>query len=88
MAQDKTKKPCLLQLISRSTIHMIIICMVHLCKMMMSLGFFKYFRILILRVVKGRGVKGQKMVQSEKKFCRTLHISGIIHMIFIYGTHV
>ena len=73
-------------------------CMVHLCKMMISLGFFyicfsKFWFFGLLRG-KGGGVKGQKMVQNEKKFClsRSMYISGIIHyMILIYvayGTHV
>ena len=50
--------------------------------------FFHFFKILIFRVVKG--VKGQKMVQNNKKLCPvTLHISETIHhMIVIYVTHV
>ena len=48
---------------------------------------FHFFKILIFQVF--RGVKGQKMVQNDKKFCLSLHISGTIyHMIVIYGTHV
>ena len=54
---------------------------------MISPGFFSFFVILIFWVVKG--VKGQKMVQNDKKILSVvLHISGTIHhMIFIYGTH-
>ena len=54
---------------------------------MQSPGFFSFFVILIFWVVKG--VKGQKMVQNDKKILSVvLHISGTIHhMIFIYGTH-
>ena len=45
--------------------------------------FFHFFKILIFRVV--RRVKGQKMVQNDKKFSFTFHISGTIHhMIVIY----
>ena len=48
---------------------------------------FHFFKILIFRVV--RRVKGQKVVQNDKKFCLLHSISGTIHhMIFIYGTHV
>ena len=40
--------------------------MVHICKMVISPGaFFIFFKILIFHVV--RGVKGQKMVQNDKK---------------------
>ena len=48
--------------------------MVHWCKMIISLGvFFQFFKILIFQVV--RGVKGQKMVQNDKKFCLSRFIS-------------
>ena len=45
-------------------------------------------QIFIFQVVSG--VKGQKMVQNDKKIMSVvLHISGTIHhMIVIYGTHV
>ena len=44
--------------------------------------FFNLFKILIFWVFKG--IKGQKMVQNDKKFSVTLHISGTIYrMIFI-----
>ena len=48
--------------------------LVHLFKMMRSPGFFLiFFLILIFCVV--RGVKGQKTVQNDKKFCFVmLHI--------------
>ena len=45
---------------------------VHICKMI-SPGFFFYFKILIFRLV--RRVKGQKMVQNDKKFCLLHFIS-------------
>ena len=49
--------------------------------------FFSCFQNFDLLVV--TGVKVQKMVQKDKKFCVTLHISGTIHhMIVIYGAHV
>ena len=52
---------------------------VHMCKMIISLGFsfsfffFSFFKILIFQVV--RGVKGQKLVQNNKKFCLSHSIS-------------
>ena len=49
---------------------------------------FIFFKMLIFWIV--RQVKGQKMVQHEKKImCVALHISGTIHhMIIICGTQV
>ena len=41
--------------------------------MIISLGIFQFFKILIFWVV--RGVKGQKMVQNDKKFC-------LLHLMF------
>ena len=48
--------------------------------------FFHFFEIFIFQT--GRGVKGQKMTQDDKKVLSgALHISGTIyHMIVIYGT--
>ena len=52
--------------------------MVHMCKMIISPGiFFNFFKILIFWGVVGVGweggvgVKVQKMVQNDKKFCRS-----------------
>ena len=71
-------------LISRTIHHLWYI---HKCKMMISQGFFSFFQILIFWFV--RGVKEEKMVQNDKKILSVaLYISGTIHMIFIYGTHV
>ena len=48
--------------------------MVHMYKMIISPGvFFHFFKILIFCVA--NGVKGQKMVQDEKKFCHSHLIS-------------
>ena len=48
--------------------------MVHICKMIISPGFFiHFFKIFIFWVV--RGVKGQKVVQNDKKFCPSRFIS-------------
>ena len=59
-------------------------CMVQICKMIISLGAFFNFQILIFWVV--RGLKGQKMTQFLSVApC----ISGTVyHMMFIYGPHV
>ena len=53
----------------------------------MSKNFLSIFSNFCFQVV--RGVKGQKMVQNEKKILFVaLYISETIHtMIFIYGTH-
>ena len=49
--------------------------------------FFNFFKILIFWVVSG--VKGQKIVQNDKKNSVSLHTSGTIHQIIvIFGTHV
>ena len=56
--------------------------MVHLCKMIISSGFFFHFRkILIFWVV--RGVKGQKKVQNEKTFCPSCSISYEPYIIWL-----
>ena len=49
------------------TIHIRLSFVAHMCKMIISPGVFYFFKFLIFRVVKG--VKGQKMVQNDKKFC-------------------
>ena len=50
--------------------------MVYLYKMMISSGFFFFFfsKFLFFWVVWGREVKGQKMVQNEKKLCRAPYL--------------
>ena len=60
--------------------------MVHLCKMIISPGvFFIFSKIWFFGLLVG--VKGQKVVQNDKKF--SLHILEIVHhMIVIFGTHV
>ena len=57
--------------------------LVHLCKMMISPGFFFIFRGI-------KGVKEPKIAENDKKILSVkLHISGTIHhMILINGTHV
>ena len=52
---------------------MIHICMVQMCKMIISPGVFLNFQILIFQVV--IGLKGQKMAQNYKNFC-------LLHLIF------
>ena len=61
--------------------------MVHICKMIVSLGVFYFFKILILQIVSG--VKEQKMTQNDRKLSVSLRISGTVrHMILIFGTHM
>ena len=56
--------------------------MVHLCKVIISPGFFFiFFKILIFQVVKG--VKGQKMVQNDKKLCPSGFISQELYIIWL-----
>ena len=45
----------------------------HLCKMIISPGFFSFFDIFTFQAV--GGVKGQKMTQDDKKFCLLHFIS-------------
>ena len=48
--------------------------LIHLCKMIIAPGiFFHFFKILIFWVF--RRVKGQKIVQNDKKFCLSQSIS-------------
>ena len=84
----KWQKVCLLHSISEEPYLIWLLFMVHICKMVISSGvFFHFYKILIFQIV--RGVKGQNLVQNNKKFSVTLHISGTIHhMNVIYGTHV
>ena len=59
--------------------------MLHLCKMMIYICrcYFHFFKILILCVVSGgNGIKGQKMVQNEKKFCLLCSISQESYIIW------
>ena len=60
--------------------------MVLMCKMIISAGvfFFHFFKILIFWVVSG--VKGQKMVQNDKKICLSHSTSQepyIIRLLFM-----
>ena len=75
-----------LQLISQEPYIIWLSFMVHLCKMMISLAgfFFHFFKILILWVIKGGGVKGQKMVQNEKKICLLRSISPESYIWFLF----
>ena len=43
--------------------------------------FFYFFKIMIFRVA--RGVKGQKMVQNDKKFCPPCPISHELYIIWL-----
>ena len=55
--------------------------------MIIAPGVFNFSKILIFLIV--RGIKGQKMLENEKKLSVWLHIAGTIHLMFvIYGVHV
>ena len=55
-------------LLISETIHHMIVILVHLCKIFLKV-FFSFFKVLIFQFVRGRGgVKGQKIVQNNKKF--------------------
>ena len=81
-------KSCLSHSISEEPYIIWLSFMVHMCKMVISPGvFFHFYKIFIFQIV--RGVKGQNLVQNNKKFSVTLRISGTIHhMNVIYGTHM
>ena len=86
MAQDD-KKFHLLHFISQEPCMIWLSFMVHLCKIMISPGvFFFFFKILILWVVIGFEVKGQKIVQNEKKFCQLRSISEESYIIWFSFT--
>ena len=91
MAQDDKKKLSGPLHISGTMYHMIVIYGTLMQNDDISRFLFHFFKIWILWVVRGRGVKGQKMKKWSKmrKNSTLLHISGIIHyMIFIYVTHI
>ena len=52
--------------------------MVPMCKKIISLGVFLFFRIFIFRVV-----KGQKMVHNDKKFCALRFVSQEPYIIWL-----
>ena len=59
--------------------------MVHICKIIMRPGFFFHFFKVLIFVVVSR-VKGQKMVQNDKKFC--LYVSRTIHDMKVIMVHI
>ena len=82
------KKFCLSGFISQEPYIIWSSFMVHMCKMIISPGFFfQFFKIVIFWVV--WRVERQKIVQNDKKILSVmLYISGTIHnMVVIYGTH-
>ena len=82
------KRFCLLHFISRESYIIWWSFMVHLCEIIIFPGiFFHFFKILIFWVV--RGVKGQKMVQNEKKLCLLRSISQETYIIwFSFMVHM
>ena len=57
--------------------------LVHLYIIMISLGvFFHFFKIWIFWTV--RGIKGQKTVQNDEKFCRSRSISQELYIIWLW----
>ena len=59
--------------------------MVHICKIIICPGFFFHFFKVLIFVVVSR-VKGQKMVQNDKKFC--LYVSRTIHEMKVIMVHI
>ena len=56
--------------------------MIHICKIIiLPIIFFHFFKIFILWVF--RGVKGQKMVQNDKKFCLLCLVSQEPYVIWL-----
>ena len=82
------KKVCLLDSICQKPYIIWLSFMVQMCKMVVSPGvFFHFFKILIFQVVSG--VKGQKMVQNDKKICcsrylRNQRSSDDLHLWYTY----
>ena len=59
--------------------------MTHLCKIIISLGIFSIFsKFWFFGLLGGWGVKGQKMVQNNKKFCQSC---SIFQEPYIYDCH-
>ena len=81
------KKFCLSCFMSQKPYIIWLSFMVHLCKMKISPDvFFHFFKSVSFWVV--RVLKQQKLAQNDKNSV-TRHVSGtILHMIFIYDTHV
>ena len=76
------KKFCLPHLISQEPYIIWLSFMVHMCKMIILPDFFFiFFKILIFWVVSG--VKWQKTVQNDKKFCLSLFISQKPYIIWL-----
>ena len=67
------KKSCPLHFISQEPYIICLSFMVHICKIISSGIFFYFSKILIFWV--HRGIKGQQMVQNDKKFCLLHSIS-------------
>ena len=77
-----TKKFCPSHSVSQELYIIWLSFMVDICKMVISPGvFFYFFKILIFRL--HRGVKGQKMVQNDKKFCLLRSISQEPYIIWL-----
>ena len=84
------KEFCLSRSISQEPYSIWLSLMVHLCNMIISLDvffFFHFFKIFVFWVVSE--VRGQKMVQNDKKFVYCApYLRNQTHMIVIYGAHV
>ena len=88
MAQDDKKKS-VLQLISQEQYIIWLSIMVHLCKMMISLGvFFHFCKILIVWVVKGGGrSKRAKNGTKWEKICQLHPISQESYIMIFVQNH-
>ena len=69
------KKFCLLHLISQEPYIIWLSFMVHICKMIISVGLSFWFR---------REVKGQRTVQNDKKFCLSNSLSQEPYIIWLW----
>ena len=79
---QNNKKVCLLHSISQQTYIIWLSSMVHICKMIISLGVFFIFSKFWFSASVG-GVKGQKMVQNDKKLCLSHSISQELSIIWL-----
>ena len=86
------KEFCLSRSISQEPYSIWLSFMVHLCNMIISLDVFFFFFFNFLKIFVFWGVcwvRGQKMVQNDKKFVYCApYLRNQTHMIVIYGAHV
>ena len=93
----KRQKICQFHSISQKPYIIWLSCMVHFCKMTISPGVFFFVcffsisqNVFTFWVVRreGRGVKGQKMVQGDRKFCLLFSISQESYIWFSFHPYI